>query len=386
VKRLGWVQARVTAALLCALGCQSIAGVEDVSFAPADSGACASYCSTLMEACPGSVAVYEDNETCSKVCGFFKAGTKPTGNTLACRSDQADVALSLSSDLSENSTNCAAAGPGGGDKCTAHPMLPDCEGYCTVYMKACPTAKDWGFDTFEQCTSRCAAFPSTNHTYTAADGHDGDTLACRLYHATLATVDPDNNCPSAALRPTGDCVGSGEPSCVDYCRLNLVACTGEYQAYESSRQCRAVCDVLKKGDRADTGGQDTVGCRAYHSYVALMGEPTPHCSHSGPAGDGICSDDGDHHPNCTAFCLLLAKGCPATFNSLYANKDAACVDECEMLDDAKVVGGNLYSIPRAQMGNTLKCRTLNAVRALTDPESADAPGFCAAATGEAPCN
>jgi hypothetical protein len=361
--------------------------VEDVSFTPGDADGCSSYCSTLKEACPGDRAVYEDDESCAKVCQLFKAGNsaKPAGNTLACRADQADVALSLSSDLSENETNCSAAGPGGGDKCTAHPMSPHCDGYCTVYMAACTSiTKLWGFDTFDECTAQCAGLPRSG-SYTAAAGHEGDTVACRLYHATLAMTDPDVNCEAAGVLPAGKCRGSGEPTCDDYCRVNNIACTGEFKSYESPRQCQAVCDATSKGDLAtDTGGHDTVACRTYHSYRALQ-SPDPHCSHSGPAGDEVCSDDGKNHPNCTAFCRLLATGCSATFKSVYMNEDAQCVAECETLVDAG--SGIKYSVPAAQKGgNTLKCRLLHAVKALTDPESADAPSHCRAAIGEAPCN
>jgi hypothetical protein len=387
VKRFDWASVAAVVTLASALGCQSIAGVEDVSFASGDADGCSKYCSTLKEACPGDRAVYEDDETCLKVCGLFKAGNaaKPTGNTLACRSHQADVALSLSSDLSENETNCAAAGPGGGDQCTAHPMAPNCDGYCTVYMDACASvSKKWGFTSFDECTEQCVGIPG-GAGFTAAEGHEGDTLACRLYHASLAKLDPDPNCEAAGVLPAGVCKGSGEPRCEDYCRINNIACTGEYKSYENPRQCQAVCEKTAKGDLAtDVGGHDTVACRTYHSYRALQAT-VPHCSHSGPAGDGVCSDDGMHHPNCTAFCRLLAAGCADTFESVYRNEDAQCVDDCEMLDDAKA--GNGYSVPAALMGgNTLKCRTLHAVRALTDPKSPDAPGDCRAAIGEAPCN
>jgi hypothetical protein len=375
-----------TGALITIFGCQSIAGVEDVAVADAASD-CAKYCKTLTEACPGDVAVYEDEATCNDVCRLFKPGSasKPQGNTLACRAAQADIALQFSSDLTENRSNCAAAGPGGDKKCTIYPDTPDCEGYCTVYMAACTTTKDWGFTNFEQCRSRCAAFPF-KESYTVSGGQKGDTLACRLHHATLALVDPDNNCESAGLRPAADCLGSGDPDCDDYCLVNRVACTDEYEVYESARQCQAVCKATAKGSRSmDTGGQDTIGCRAYHSYFALMGQPTPHCSHAGPAGDGVCSDDAEH-PNCIAFCGLFEAACKSQFDSAYAGERDLCVEECEELDDAHTAGGNLYSIGAAQSGNTLKCRTLHVARALTEPLSVDAPGFCEAALGGAPCD
>jgi hypothetical protein len=374
-------------ALLAGIGCQSIAGVEDVSFGGGGSN-CSSYCRTVMEACPGDVAVYADQKTCERTCALFKPGnaSNPEGNTLACRAQQAEVALQFSSDPKESRSNCAAAGPGGDKQCTTFSDNPDCEGYCTIYMAACKTTKDWGFSNFDQCVSRCAAFPRAE-SFTVADGDSGDTLACRLHHATLALDDPDNNCASAGQRPVADCAGSGDPDCDDYCLVNRTACTGEYEVYESTRQCLAVCKATRKGDRTeDTGGQDTIGCRAYHSYFALMGQPSPHCSHSGPAGDGVCSDDAENHPNCIAYCRLFKQACEAKFDSAYGGKDDVCVDDCETLDDAHPPGGNLYSIEAARSGNTLKCRTLNVVKALTEPLSPDAPGQCEAALGGSPCD
>ena len=57
MKRFGRARAHATVLLLLALGCQGIAGVEDVSFVAGDADGCSSYCSTLKEACPGDRAV-----------------------------------------------------------------------------------------------------------------------------------------------------------------------------------------------------------------------------------------------------------------------------------------------------------------------------------------
>ena len=37
---------------------------------------------------------------------------------------------------------------------------------------------------------------------------------------------------------------------------------------------------------------DSLGCRIYHSTVASSIDPSVHCPHAGPNGDGICADDG----------------------------------------------------------------------------------------------
>jgi hypothetical protein len=390
--------ALVTLGVFVAIGCQTIAGVEDVTFS-GQASACDAFCDTVMEACPGDVAVYESDESCRKVCAELKPGnaSKPTGNTLACRAEQADIAFSLKDDLSENRLNCAAAGPGGSETCTAYPDLPDCEGYCDLYMGACSSiSKQWGFDNREQCIERCGAFP-VKGSYSVSDASSGDTLACRLYHAEAALEDPDNHCDSAGLLPAADCIGTSEPNCDDYCRINRVACKDKYAVYETNRQCLAVCKETVKGLRSDSGGQpdqDTIGCRWYHSYFALKGQPVPHCSHSGPAGDGICSDefrdiDGGSvptHPNCKSFCRLLSAGCSTQFTTAFSDDQDACVEECETLDQDPDKTARGYSVEEALRGNSLKCRLLYAARAVTDPDGPDAPGNCEKALGEPPCD
>jgi len=370
-------------AALLVFGCQGIAGVEDVHY-DGNGLSCASYCKTVMEACPGDSAVYVDQAACEEVCALFAPGNtdSPEGNTLACRAQQADVALQFSSDPGESRTNCAAAGPGGDKTCTVYEDEPDCEGYCKIYMKACPM-KNWGFKNEQQCIDRCAAFARPT-SFSVAEGLEGDSLSCRLQHATLALESPDRECESAGQLPSVDCAGSGEAECDDYCRVNRTACTGEFAVYENPRQCQAVCNATRKGDRArDTGGQDSVACRLYHSYFAL-GQPSPHCSHSGPTGDKICSDDGENHPNCVAFCRLFEQACERQFGDVYGGDDDVCVSECEKLDDAGA--DMLYSIQAAQSGDTLKCRALAVVRALTEPLSPDTPSRCEAALGGDPCN
>jgi len=368
--------------LLLAFGCQSIAGVEDVSYAGGALG-CPGFCKTVMEACTGDNAVYTSQAACEQICGSFSPGNPDNaeGNTLACRAQQADHAYRFRSDPGESRTNCAAAGPGGDATCTVYKNQPDCEGYCEIYMRACKKA-DWGFMNEQQCVESCSAFARPD-PFSVAGGENGDTLACRLQHATLALDSPDLNCESAGQRPEVDCVSSGEPDCEDYCRVNLIACTGEFTVYQNPRQCKAVCNATRKGDRMrDTGGQDSIACRLYHSYYALSAQ-SPHCSHSGPTGDEICSDDGANHPNCAAFCRLFEQACGSQFDDVYGGDNDVCVSECEKLDDAGPKMG--YSVQAALSGNTLKCRTLAVVKALTEPLSPDTPSRCEAALGGDPC-
>lgn len=366
--------------------CQSVAGVEDVEFLGVDesSAGCAEYCDEVLEACPGDLSVYDDRETCEATCTAFDA-TDPSeqADTLACRLQQARLAARA--DTSEKSAHCPAAGPGGGLVCTSETEVADCEGYCSLYMDACDSiSMDWGFGNKAECIQKCSALEPARE-YTAGSAPDsGDTLACRLYYASRAALDPsEDNCKSASLYPFSDqkCKPIGEPDCEHYCDIVEVACVGSFEVYENREQCEQVCANTDPGDVLDNGGQDTVGCRTYHAYNALALSELPHCSHSGPAGNGVCSfmEDG----NCIPYCRLAKAGCAQLFGDKYED-DAACLEDCRSVEgavpDAMVNG---YNVAMAQRGDTLQCRILHAARALEDPENEEA--YCGAVFGGAPC-
>lgn len=373
----------IAASAAVALGCESIAGVEDVSFdSDSTPQGCDAYCELLAEACPGDLAVYEDTDTCLAVCASFERGdaTKAEGNTLSCRLRQAQFAQSIG-DFIEKRPHCTAAGPGGGGLCTDNAALPSCEGYCALYMDACESiSTTWGFASLGECIKECGALPPSPD-YSAVSAPDsGDTLACRLYYASAAMLDADTYCKRAGLRPEGSCVGdvSEPPSCENYCRAIGVACSGELEVYENRAQCEAVCAELDAGSKTDSGHQDTVGCRSAHAYNALLTQPSIHCPHAGPAGDGMCSEPED--ANCRPYCRLAEAACPADFSAIYGN-GAGCLAACRALEDS--APGNHYSTRQGESGDTLKCRILHVSRALEEPDGNAA--VCGAVFGEAPC-
>ena len=392
MKRSTTFSRRTGAALLSAVGvwllgsCQSIAGVEEVEFLGDDtvSPECVEYCDSVLEACAGDLTVYEDRATCEATCGTFDA-TDPSvdADTLACRLEQARLAKRADS-TTEKSAHCPGAGPGGGAACKSETEAADCEGYCSLYMQACESIrKDWGFDNKLECIKKCEVLTPAGE-YSAKEPPVGDTLACRLFYASRSALDPSlDNCKTASLYPYVDlsCHPLGEPDCDHYCQLVELACDDGLEVYESTEQCKQVCLNTEPGTVLDTGGQDTVGCRTYHAYNAMALKQRPHCSHSGPAGNGVCSfvDDG----NCIPYCRLAKAGCGELFDEQYED-DAACLDDCRTIEgatpDAMV---NAYSVATAQTGNTLQCRILHAARALEKPD--DRVEFCRSVFGGAPC-
>jgi len=378
--------------LLLGLGCQSIAGVEDVTFDPAGSD-CEEYCSTVQEACEGS-DVYEDESACRKACAAFPKHSKDSrANTLACRLKNAGFALDADDEI-ERAGSCEAAGPGGGEDCIDADSKTNCDGYCTLVWDACQSIKTTlGFGSQPECVQQCAALDVAEGGYRVATAKDsGDTLDCRLYYANAAFADP-NNCESATMRPDpeGACAPSEKlnpPTCELYCRLVREACQGDLTIYEGDddddRQCLATCAVMSEdgvGLRADDKGTDTIGCRIKHAYYALTQNAVAHCPHIGPPGGQVCSAAEDS--NCPQYCRLLAAGCAESFGEKFEDNEA-CIDACEKLPDANPAD-NAYSLKEARkLGDTMRCRIHQAVRALTTPD--EAPLICPAAFGEAsPC-
>ena len=161
------------------------AAVTSADGAPADGGAaasCADYCATIAEACVDALRQYHDLEICLATCALFPPGTAGDdgGDSLACRAHHAELAREAPD------PHCYHAGPSGDGVCGE-----PCEGYCDIVMPPCGALyADRG-----ECAEVCAAFPDPR-PYTVRESRS-DTVACRIFHATRATVD-DGHCGTAS--------------------------------------------------------------------------------------------------------------------------------------------------------------------------------------------
>lgn len=346
---------RWVALAVFALGCESIADIEDRHFEPGITGSpqCESYCN-LVTACTGPLAAYPNRDLCILTCGVLPSGEVDKDNSLECRTTQAESAPS------EPQFYCAGAGPFGANKCGS-----TCDAYCTLVNAFCPTALE-----DVDCPTACGALRHDG-IYDFQQLTSGDTVECRVAYAVRASKDPDTWCPGAAPKslagPTGaSCAdpADGAPECADFCKLAQAACTGSNLAFESEAQCLAVCAFLDKGKNSDTV-ENTVGCRKYHSYNALSG-PASHCPHAGPAGDGHCGT------TCDSYCALLEKTCPSEFATL-----SNCQTECAGLPGAD----DDTFFKAAATGNTMRCRMTNAARAAE--KTVELSAHCGAAIGAA---
>jgi len=155
-----------------------------------------------------------------------------------------------------------------------------CDDYCTIFLAAC--ADFPVYDNQAACVEQCNQWPEGE-----MGAVDGDSLACRYYHVTVASMtDPMIHCPHAS--PNGDltCVDPAAPTCAAYCTEYFKNCTDDNNVYVDEADCNTKCEPWYQGDMADVDG-DTVGCRLYHAGAAL-GDPIVHCPHASPSGGGVC--------------------------------------------------------------------------------------------------
>jgi hypothetical protein len=178
---------------LC-FACNGILGIEERTLSEEQTLAplsCATYCEEALASCSGEFAIYASTDVCMEVCEALPLGadTDPSGNTVACRLEQARLAKQSQ----EFSFYCPAAGPGGDGVCGEN-----CQGYCDLMLDICPSV----FEDSAECLADCEGVPSVGlyHVPTPEE----NTIQCRLYHLTSATLD-SVHCEHA----------SGELKCVE---------------------------------------------------------------------------------------------------------------------------------------------------------------------------
>lgn len=143
---------------------------------------CDEYCDQIETHCAGALTQYTNRDGCLDICAAFDQGEPGDqgGNSLECRAYHAGAALG------DPDTHCTHAGPGGAGLCGSN-----CEGFCTVVMAAC-TGGNEAYGSINECLTACMDFADTE-PFDVSDV-SGDTLACRLYHASVAMADPETHC------------------------------------------------------------------------------------------------------------------------------------------------------------------------------------------------
>jgi hypothetical protein len=372
---------------------------------------CWDYCNRVEARCTGPNAVYESREVCEATCMKMEYGGEigdTTTNTLACRLNLLQQGI--------EGTQCKQVGPGSAGECGNN-----CQALCALRKKVCAgvssTTEQSDINDTDKCEEECSALWDRDALDAAGTDLGGDTVQCRLVYASRAALSPEEaakHCEHSQIRPTpGENVETApcsdppltddqELECQKYCQLVTTACTGEFALYSGNgngkEQCLKTCrDTMVPGQPKDQT-LDTIRCRRYHAYFALIA-PAAHCLHASPTGDGHCGAD-----NCTPYCRIAQEACPAAFAAQFGAGGAtveggiaACAAACVPLTPegpAQILGGKRdefalspagrYQVAPEPTGDTVMCRSFHAVQALNS--SGDAQQMhCAAALGGAPC-
>jgi hypothetical protein len=151
---------------------------------------CASYCTKITANCTGANNQYGSMATCVASCAHFPVGaiSDLSGNTLGCRLYHAGAAAA------DPGTHCIHAGPSGGTVCGQ-----PCDGFCSLVTAECATQ----YPSAGTCATQCANY-ATTPLYSAAVT-SGNSLSCRIYHATAASTDPTTHCPHTGSNGGGVC-------------------------------------------------------------------------------------------------------------------------------------------------------------------------------------
>jgi hypothetical protein len=167
-----------------------MAGSAGSAGTTAASPLCQEYCDTVATSCTGPNAQFASAVACLAVCALLDPGTPgdTSGNTVECRLGRAQLAAGTG----EPGNYCFSAGPGGAGACGSN-----CDGFCTLMTQKCTELGDDA-----ACLQACAQVPdlaqgSTKQTYNASL-QAGDSLQCRLFHVSAASVDPGTHCIHAA--------------------------------------------------------------------------------------------------------------------------------------------------------------------------------------------
>ncbi len=143
---------------------------------------CERYCALVEDTCEGENRQYQSGQICEAVCASIDPGEVGVlGDTVECRYSQAIQAAE------DPVQFCGPAGPTGGDVCGGR-----CGAFCTLAMNLCPGELALWPDV-SACVADCGAFPD-DVPYNASVA-SGDSFACRIYHLTVASLDPNTHCP-----------------------------------------------------------------------------------------------------------------------------------------------------------------------------------------------
>lgn len=153
---------------------------------------CEAYCSLMGANCGGEVAVFPSEADCMAACAAFPVDapfSATDGNSAQCRVYHASFPAAM-----DAATHCGHASPNGDNTCGTL-----CDAYCDQVEQNCGDL----YANREACMNTCDGFPTNGEV----DAQDGDSVQCRIYHASFpAATDANLHCPHAAEDGGGVCV------------------------------------------------------------------------------------------------------------------------------------------------------------------------------------
>gem|GEM_PF-423280 len=252
---------------------------------------CDNYCHLANTNCTGGDALSFTTD-CATDCAAFTDTGDPgdtSGDTVQCRIYH----LGVAGDDGQGgaAVHCPHGGPTPTAQCVdVTPTGPTCENYCSTYFTNCGAEENNQYTNEADCLAFCAAsgIPTGTDPLTETGGN---TVACRIYHATAAADNAALHCPHAG-KDGGTLCGS---LCENYCDLLENICPTQFGGdYFDSADCVTSCGNDFAADaNFGVGSGNSVQCRFYHATVAAAdaaGDNSVHCGHAGYLGDGICED------------------------------------------------------------------------------------------------
>src|SRR5262249_20868755 len=146
---------------------------------------CDAYCTEVQANCTGDHAQYSTADACQGICKTWMAGTAAdtSGNTLGCHLYHGGGPAKI-----DPATHCEHGGPLGGATCGTS----ECDNFCEAAVAVCGGQGTPPYKDKASCMTSCMNFPDTTAVPFNAAATSGDSLACRMYHLTVASSSTDN--------------------------------------------------------------------------------------------------------------------------------------------------------------------------------------------------
>jgi hypothetical protein len=352
------ISCRITYAELAAVDTATNCANAGASGGNTCGGWCENFCALESKNCTDNDDVFITEIGCLAACAGMSATGSPgdeSGDTVQCRLHQLGTPAYL------DVAACAYGALDGGGQCVAADWVaPTCSAYCADAVANC-TGDYELYDDETNCEDFCGNYAGWSPG--SLGDLDGNSLYCRMEHASAAATDQEAHC-AAASQSGSDTCGTW---CDNYCHYVQSYCTGANVLYDGLSECHATCqDFAADGADGDAVG-DTVQCRMYYANLASI-LPGQGCPGAGPDGGGSCVNPEDVIPNCNTYCAAMTSAC--TGDDAQYDSENACMSYCFM--SAGWDAGNLAQTDV----NTIGCRQHHADLAA----EGNAPVHCAHAS------